>query len=203
MISLTITNPVTQEKYNKKIDENCLDAYTGNSRPSCNILTCLVVPIRSNTMNNFVHDLFLTTLVDHAMKTRETASRVLALVAAFFVALLTLPVRLFMAIPMAMYNSFVGVHPLQELLDEDPDAPEGLTSEGYVNIRYTQTIFQDEEVQEVDDEEEGTLLSSFTEVEEIKEIYLNLISVPYYDPTIDPRRLKRSSSKRSESFVVE
>lgn len=89
---------------------------------SCNtwpIMTAVLVPVRTKKMSSFAQDLFLPTLVNHAIKVEHVAKRILAAFVAILLDLVTIPIRLITAIPRMIANSANPTHPLVSYLKKE------------------------------------------------------------------------------------
>lgn len=78
----------------------------------------LLFPVRTNSLTNFSQDLLFPTLINHASKVDSIALRILAVIAAAVLDLITLPIRLVTAIPTFISNSRVPELPLHKYLVE-------------------------------------------------------------------------------------
>jgi hypothetical protein len=79
-------------------------SYTDISHTQKGRLLCLAVPLRLNNRKDFSKDLFRPA-IQQALKVQEPIRRIFTLIAAFFIDLATLPIRLITALPWAIFLS--------------------------------------------------------------------------------------------------
>lgn len=78
----------------------------------------LLFPVRTNSLSNFVKDLFFPTLINHATRVDSIVLRFFAVIAAAALDLLTLPIRLLTTIPTIISNNKMPELPLHKYLVE-------------------------------------------------------------------------------------
>lgn len=81
------------------------------------MLPATLFPVRTNNPSNFSKDFFLPTTLNHAINTQNTFKKVIALIGAIFLDLLTLPIRLITSAPRALFNAHYQ-NPLKAFLIE-------------------------------------------------------------------------------------
>ncbi len=81
-------------------------------------LESLVIPVRTDNLNNFCKDFFLPGLFNHALKTHDVATRIFLCIIMPIYDILSLPIRLITAIPRYLYNAAhpKESHPLYQYL---------------------------------------------------------------------------------------
>lgn len=104
---------VSSQGIEKKIDLDPIEfdqvvSYCNRGRKSVNFFAATLYPVRTNTLANFAKDAFLPTVMNHAIKVENTALRVLAIIGALFLDLITSPIRLLAAVPRIVLNMFKG-----------------------------------------------------------------------------------------------
>jgi len=85
------------------------------------LFPALLIPVRTNTFKNFSADFFLPTTVNHALRIKGAVSKIFALLGAFILDILTLPIRLFTCIPRHFYNGSHPWHPLYKQIQENEE----------------------------------------------------------------------------------
>ncbi len=115
-----------QDQSNEVIWQSDLDIDEFNRVKDMSSISKEVVPIfldtlrcvRTNSLKGIAEDLFLPTVVHHAIKVESIAFRCIAIVAAFILDIGTLFIRLITFIPFAIYNAFQEEVPLHQYLVE-------------------------------------------------------------------------------------
>lgn len=135
-------------------------------------LSGLIYPIRTNDTKHFFCDLCIpsTMYVDDKIK-RLKLKKIIALVAAIALDILTLPIRLVTAIPRIYYNKRKPDSPLRSYLKENNVSPEAFSSD-YILVTFPDQI-------------------------NISTYLVNLIDVPFYKESVCFQRtmLERSSEE--------
>ncbi len=82
------------------------------------MFTATVITVRTDTCENFCKDFFFPSVVNHALKTHDLATKIFIGIVWVFWDLATLPIRLITLIPRHFYNQGHSrqLHPLQEYL---------------------------------------------------------------------------------------
>lgn len=95
----------------------------------------LVIPIRTDNLDNFCKDFFLPTLINHALKFNDIALKIIYSVVLTICDIITLPIRLITAIPRYLYNSAhpKESHPFYQYLI-DNGVPAATLSADYVYL---------------------------------------------------------------------
>lgn len=91
----------------------------GSFKQGCPFLEGLVMPLRTQTLNDCLEDLFLPTFIHFALKVENIALKIIASVFAIALDLLTLPIR-FIALPLRVYyqsHAPEPKHPMIELIE--------------------------------------------------------------------------------------
>lgn len=121
---LRITNQTNSILWEKQLTNEEYEEVLGlcaKSRNAVSITQGVLVPIRTNNLGNFSRDFFLPT-VQQAIKVQNVADKVIAIIAAFIVDVITLPIRLVTCIPRGIYNSLRGEIQLKKyLMDKGAD----------------------------------------------------------------------------------
>lgn len=98
-------------------------------------LESLIVPVRTDTLNNFCKDLFLPGLFNEALKTKDVALKIFLCIMMPIYDIITLPIRLITVIPRYIYNALHSKesHLFYQYLINNGVAPEDLSA-GHVYL---------------------------------------------------------------------
>lgn len=98
------------------------------------MLPATLFPVRTNNFSNFSKDFFLPTTLNHAINTQNTFKKVIAVIGAIFLDLLTLPIRLITSAPRALSNALYQ-NPFKAFLIEK-NADKVLIDAEAVNVQF-------------------------------------------------------------------
>jgi hypothetical protein len=95
------------------------------------LLESLIVPIRTDNLNNFCKDLFLPGLFNEALKTEDVALKIFLCILMPIFDIITLPIRLITVIPRYIYNAMhpKEAHPFYQYLIDKGVAIEDLSGD--------------------------------------------------------------------------
>lgn len=141
--SITVINLENNTRWQKDLNDDDFQIVKGHVDKGAvkdsllyTVLSGTWKPIRTNNLTNFAKDFFLPTTVNQALRIQNTIGKVIAAVVALFVDLLTLPIRVIMAIPRVIMNSKKEESPLYKyLLAEGVDSQ--LLASDYVQVGLT------------------------------------------------------------------
>lgn len=89
---------------------------TCKGKNSVGMTIALLIPVRTNNGSNFARDFFLPISINHVIKIERIALKIFAFIAALFLDLITLPIRLLTSIPRIIANA-KKTTPLQKYLE--------------------------------------------------------------------------------------
>jgi hypothetical protein len=119
-----ITDLSSQKSASIFLSEEDLISLSHHSQKAFSMFWACLVPVRSNTCQNFLQDFFLPTTTYYPDKIQNRALKAIAFIAALALDIATLTCRILTVLPRLLYNGCKGVHPLQKRLIElgmDPD----------------------------------------------------------------------------------
>lgn len=96
--------------------------------------SAILYPVRTHSFKPFVADLFLPATMHAALRINNVVLKTIAIIAALFLDIVTLPIRLVTAIPRFIYNGAQPNSPLTELLLRHR-APDEVFTSGHVVVR--------------------------------------------------------------------
>jgi hypothetical protein len=99
------------------------------SAETVGVLGAVLQPVRTNTPKNFAKDFFLPTTVNQALRVKNHAIRVFAVLGALVLDTLTFPLRLVTCVPALLKNSKPEDHPFYKYLQEQKVEPNLLKAE--------------------------------------------------------------------------
>jgi hypothetical protein len=101
-------------------------------------LESLVIPVRTNNLNNFCKDFFFPGLFNRALKTHDVATKIFLCIFMPICDIISLPIRLITAIPRYLYNAAhpKETHPLYRYL-MDNGVPAATLSADYVYLKFS------------------------------------------------------------------
>lgn len=91
-------------------------ACSRRARRAIGMIPAMFIPIRTHNWIGFVKDFFLPTTINHAIKVQHVTERVFAILAALFLDVITVPIRLVTCIPRVICNPKKEEHPLYKYL---------------------------------------------------------------------------------------
>lgn len=98
MNELNVTNPLTKATQTISLSIEEMEKVEKLSAiKTINPFLATLIPVRTHNWKSFSKDLFLPTLINHAIKVNDAAGKIFAIIGAIILDLLTLPVRLVMA----------------------------------------------------------------------------------------------------------
>lgn len=98
------------------------------------IFPATLKPVRTNNFHNFATDLFLPTLINHAIDVQHTVGKIFAILGALILDILTFPIRLLTCIPRVISNAHQEQNPLKKYLVNEKVDPKLLESD-HVRVR--------------------------------------------------------------------
>ncbi len=101
----------------------------------------LIIPIRTDTFNNFCKDFFLPTLINHALKFNHIALKIIYSVVLTICDICTFPIRVFTIIPRYLYNAAhpKEAHPFYQYLISNGVLVEDLSTDHvYLELAWTE-----------------------------------------------------------------
>lgn len=114
------------------------------SRNEVALMPATLYPVRTNNWKNFATDLFLPTVINHALAIENCVGKFFAALFALVLDTVTFPIRLLTCIPRVLINLCRGEHPLLTFLkDNNINDDFLLTAERvHVVLRWDPTVTQ-------------------------------------------------------------
>lgn len=148
---VSIQDKLGEELYRQEIDspdkaKKFMDQY-GKSVEGASILQAEIMPIRTDSLGNLSKDLFLPTVVNHALKVKNVGLRIFATVPAFILDAVTFIPRLITTPFRMLYNNAhkPPEHDLIKLIKDNPKAKNAL-KEGIIEINIITDVVKIEKV---------------------------------------------------------
>lgn len=110
---MTVSSQNKENKIDLDHDKfNEMVGYCNNSGKAVTLFPATLFPVRTNNFANFSKDFFLPTVMNQAIKVKNVAAKVFAVIGALFLDLATLAIRLLTFIPRIILNALKEEHPL-------------------------------------------------------------------------------------------
>ncbi len=159
--------------------KNYSDMNQMRGREIVGLFSALLIPVRTNNWQNLAQDALFPTICNHAIKINFLVTKILAVLGALFLDVLTLPIRLCTCIPRIIYNNSLETLSVKIYLKEQLTVDEKILENDFIKVQLTKIVMQDKSGANLEGEDvtlvknEKTSLSFLT-----SEYFINLIEVP-------------------------